>query len=157
LIVVGSGPYEAEFDAIAQNLQLQQRIQRLGYVPHVEAPLYLSAFDLLVLPSETRPNWKEQFGRVIIEAIACGTPVLGSDSGEIPYLLQATGGGLIFPEGQPDALAEKLQQLILNSSLRSQFVEQSRPIVLQNYTNSSLAQHFAQTIEQAVQGKNNTI
>lgn len=157
LIVVGSGPYEAEFDAIAQNLQLQQRIQRLGYVPHVEAPLYLSAFDLLVLPSETRPNWKEQFGRVIIEAIACGTPVVGSDSGEIPYLLQATGGGLTFPEGQPDALAEKLQQLILNSSLRSQFVEQSRPIVLQNYTNSSLAQRFAQTIEKAVQGKNNTI
>jgi glycosyltransferase involved in cell wall biosynthesis len=154
LIVVGSGSYEAEFEAIAQNLQLQARINRLGYVPHVEAPLYLSAFDVLVLPSETRPNWKEQFGRVIIEAIACGTPVVGSDSGEIPYLLQATGGGLTFPEGQPDALAEKLKQLIINSSLRSQLVGQSRPIVLQNYTNSSLAQRFAQTIEKAVRDKN---
>jgi glycosyltransferase involved in cell wall biosynthesis len=106
------------------------------------------------LPSETRPNWKEQFGRVIIEAIACGTPVVGSDSGEIPYLLQATGGGLTFPEGQPDALGEKLKQLIINSSLRSQLVGQSRPIVLQNYTNSSLAQRFAQTIEKAVRDKN---
>jgi glycosyltransferase involved in cell wall biosynthesis len=106
---------------------------------------------LLVLPSETRPNWKEQFGRVIIEAIACGTPVIGSDSGEIPYVLQATGGGFTFPEGQPEALAEKLQQLILNPLLRSQLVERGRAVVLQNYTNSSLAQRFAQTIEKAVQ------
>jgi len=147
LIVVGSGPYESEFDAIAQKLQLTCRISRLGYIPHTEAPTYLSAFDLLVLPSETRLNWKEQFGRVVIEAIACGTSVLGSDSGEIPHLIQNTGGGLTFPEGQPDALAEKLRQLILNPLLRLQLVERGRQIVLQNYTNTSLAQCFAQTIE----------
>jgi glycosyltransferase involved in cell wall biosynthesis len=150
LIVIGSGPYESEFDAIAQNLQLQERIKRLGYVPHTEAPLYLSAFDILILPSETRPNWKEQFGRVIIEAIACGTPVLGSNSGEIPHLIQATGGGLTFPEGQPKALAEQLQQLILNPLLRLQLVEQGQQVVRQNYTNTSLAQRFAQTIEEVV-------
>lgn len=150
LIVVGLGPYEAQFDMIAQNLQLTQRIRRLGYVPHSEAPLYLSAFDLLVLPSETRPSWKEQFGRVIIEAIACGTPVVGSDSGEIPFLIQATSGGLTFPEGQPKALADQLRQLILNPLLRSQLVERGREIVLQNYTNAGLTQRFAQTIEKAI-------
>lgn len=153
LIMVGSGSYEQEFDAIAHNLQLQERINRLGYVPHIEAPIYLSAFDVLAIPSETRPNWKEQFGRVIIESIACGTPVVGSDSGEIPYLLQATGGGVTFPEGQPEALAQQLRQLIVNAALRSQLVEQGRQVVLQNYTNSSLAQRFAQTIETAIQGK----
>lgn len=153
LIVAGTGSYETQFDTIAQTLQLTQRIKRLGYVPHDETPTHLSAFDLLVLPSETRPNWKEQFGRVIIEAIACGTPVVGSDSGEIPYLIQATSGGLTFPEGQSKALAEQLQQLILNPSLRSQLVEQGRQAVLQNYTNASLAQRFAQTVEKVVQGK----
>jgi len=157
LIMVGSGSYEQEFDAIAQNLQLQERINRLGYVPHVEAPVYLSAFDMLVIPSETRPNWKEQFGRVIIEAIACGTPVVGSDSGEIPYLLQATGGGVTFPEGQPEPLAQQLRQLILNPALRWQLVEQGRQVIRQNYTNSSLAQRFAQSIEKAIQGKNGRV
>lgn len=150
LIVVGSGSYETEFDAIAQNLQLTERISRLGYIPHTEAPLYLSAFDLLVLPSETRPNWKEQFGRVTIEAIACGTPVLGSNSGEIPHLIQATGGGVTFPEAQPEALAEQLKQLILNPSLRSQLVETGRQVVQSNYTNASLAQRFAEAIEKAI-------
>lgn len=153
LIVAGTGSYETEFDAIAQNLQLTHRISRLGYIPHTKAACYLSAFDLLVLPSETRANWKEQFGRVIIEAIACGTPVLGSDSGEIPHVLQTTNGGLTFPEGQPEALAKKLQQLILNPSLRMQLVKQGRQVTLQNYTHASLAQHFAQTIETAIQGK----
>jgi glycosyltransferase involved in cell wall biosynthesis len=150
LVVIGSGSYEAEFDAIAQDLQLTHRINRLGYIPHTEAPLYLSAFDLLVLPSETRSNWKEQFGRVIIEAIACGTPVIGSDSGEIPHLIEATGGGLTFLERQSTMLAEQLKQLILNPSLRSKLVERGRQVVLNNYTNTSLVQRFAQTIEKAI-------
>ena len=157
LIVVGSGSYEAEFDKITNNFQLNHRINRLGYVPHAKAPLYLSAFDLLVLPSETRPNWKEQFGRVIIEAMACGTPVIGSDSGEIPHLIQATNGGVTFPEGQPEALAEKLKHLIINASARSQLAEQGRKAVLQNYTNVSLAKRFAQTIEKAVVSKKSLV
>lgn len=147
LVVVGSGPFEAEFDAIAEKLQLKQRIQRLGYVSHTETPCYLSAFDLLILPSETRSNWKEQFGRVIIEAIACGTPVIGSDSGEIPYLIEATGGGITFPEGQTDVLVEQLKHLILNPDLRRELVQQGNTTIHRNYTNSSLAQRFAQTVE----------
>ena len=57
--------------------------------------------DVLVLPSHTTPTWKEQFGRVIVEALWCGVPVVGSDSGEIPWLIELTGGGLVFPEGDP--------------------------------------------------------
>lgn len=121
----------------------------MGYISHPEVPLYLSAFDLLVLPSETQPHWKEQFGRVIIEAIACGTPVIGSDSGEIPNLIQQTGGGLIFPEGEPEVLAQQLKQLILDRSFRLQLADLGRKNVIQNYTTASLAQRFAQVIEQA--------
>lgn len=151
LVVVGSGPYGAEFNKIAQDLQLTQRINQVGYVPQAEAPAYLSAFDLLVLPSETRANWKEQFGRVIVEGMACGTPLVGSDSGEIPHLIQATGGGLTFPEGQPEALAKQLQRLISNPLLRSQLSERGRREVLQNYTHASLAVRFAQAVEEATQ------
>jgi L-malate glycosyltransferase len=150
LVVVGSGPYEAEFDAIAKNLQLTHRIKRVGYVPHTETPLYLSALDILVLPSETRSNWKEQFGRVIIEAIACGTPVVGSDSGEIPYLIKATGGGITFPEGQSVALAEQLKRLILDVDLRSRLAKQGSEVVSRQYTNMFLAQHFVCAIERSI-------
>jgi L-malate glycosyltransferase len=150
LVVIGLGSYEAEFDTMAENLKLSNRIKRLGFIPHTETPLYLSALDVLVLPSETRPNWKEQFGRVTIEAIACGTPVVGSDSGEIPYLIKATGGGISFSEGQPTALAEKLQQLIVDSDLRSRLACQGGKAVKQKYTNTYLAQQFISAIDRAV-------
>ena len=53
----------------------------------------------------------EQFGRVVIESLWCGVPVIGSDSGEIPWLIELTGGGLVFPEGDRDALAGRLREL----------------------------------------------
>jgi L-malate glycosyltransferase len=151
LVMVGAGSYEAEFNQLAETLDLGDRITHTGFVPGAETPNYLSAFDVLVLPSETRPNWKEQFGRVIIEAMACGTPVVGSDSGEIPHLLRRTGGGLVFPEGQPQALAEQLREIVTKPEVRDRLAAQGRQTVLQNYTNPIIAQEFAATIAQAVQ------
>ena len=150
LVMVGTGEYEAEFKQIARKFKLDSRIDFLGYVPHTKAPLYLSAFDLLVLPSETQPNWKEQFGRVIIESMACNTPVIGSNSGEIPHLIESTCGGLTFPEAQPEALAEQLSKLIENKNLRLNLGQKGRQAVVQNYTNSSLVRGFADTIKTIV-------
>ncbi|MBE9012104.1 glycosyltransferase family 4 protein [Pseudanabaenaceae cyanobacterium LEGE 13415] len=151
LVVVGTGEFDSEFDAIAQQLNLSDRIQKLGFVPFTETPNYLSAFDVLVLPSETRSNWKEQFGRVIIEAMACGTPVIGSDSGEIPHLINNTKGGLIFPEGDAIALSQRLSELIQNPELRSNYAETGKQSVLNNYTNALLAQRFAETVKNTVE------
>lgn len=150
LVMVGTGEYNTEFKQIANALKLNHRISYVGYIPYTEVTLYLSAFDLLVLPSETQPNWKEQFGRVIIESMACNTPVIGSSSGEIPYLIESTGGGLTFPEAQPRALAEQLSKLITDQNLRLSLGEQGRQVVAQSYTNSSLAKGFADTIENIV-------
>lgn len=150
LVMVGSGEYETEFKRIANELNLNQRINYVGHISYKEVSLYLSAFDLLVLPSETQTSWKEQFGKVIIESMACNTPVIGSSSGEIPYLIKSTGGGLTFPEAQPKALAEQLSKLIMNPNLRLSFGKKGRQAVVQNYTDSSLAKGFADTIEKVV-------
>jgi L-malate glycosyltransferase len=121
LVVIGTGPYESRFDELVSTHGLTDRVTRLGYVAHDLTPRYLGAMDILVLPSETRPNWKEQFGRVLIEAMACGTSVVGSDSGEIPTLIKASGGGRVFPEANPGALADVLQQMIADDSQRKTF------------------------------------
>jgi L-malate glycosyltransferase len=146
LVMVGTGDYENEFNQIAQNLQLTDRILNLGFIPHDQAVKYLSAFDLLVIPSETRSNWKEQFGRVIIEAMACGTPVIGSDSGEIPYLIQSTQGGLTFPEGNVVALAAQLDRLVNDPELRTSLAHQGRESVIEKYSNRTIVSHFIQAI-----------
>ena len=122
------------------------RVNFLGFVPHVETPRYLSAFDLLIVPSETQPNWKEQFGRVITEAMASGTPVIGSSSGEIPNLIQKSNGGLVFAEKDADELAESLRSLMTQNDLRGKYAENGRNWVEREVSLSAVAKKMAATL-----------
>jgi glycosyltransferase involved in cell wall biosynthesis len=94
-----------------------------------------------VVPSLTRGNWKEQFGRVIVEAMACGVPVIGSSSGAIPDVIG--DAGLIVPEGDVRALADGLRRLMHDPDLRRRMGGQGRQRVLARYTQAQVA---AQTV-----------
>jgi glycosyltransferase involved in cell wall biosynthesis len=108
-LIVGTGPSERELRALANSLGIADRIEWRGYVEHDSMPAVYPEMDLLVLPSRTTPNWREQFGRVVIEALSCGVPVMSSDSGEPPALIEATGGGWTFAEERAEQLAELLR------------------------------------------------
>ena len=109
LLFVGSGPFQSTLEQKSVDLGLTERVKFLPARPQDELPQIMNALDTLILPSRTTPRWKEQFGRVIIEAQACETPVIGSDSGAIPDVVG--DGGLIFPEGDFQALAEAIRAL----------------------------------------------
>jgi len=89
-LLVGGGPLERELRSWAAK-HPRHRVRIVTGVTHNEVPSYLNAMDILVAPSQTTARWKEQFGRMLIEAMACGVPVVGSDSGEIPYVSGETG------------------------------------------------------------------
>ena len=80
-----------ELIATAAELGLAERVHLPGVIHNSDLPAFMNALDVFVLPSETRSNWREQFGRVIVEAMSCGVPVIGSDSGEIPTVLGDAG------------------------------------------------------------------
>ena len=126
MVLVGTGEFQAEFEQLLTAQGVRDRISFAGYVPHDETPRWLASMDMLVLPSETQPNWEEQFGRVIPEAMACGAAVIGSDSGEIPHLIRQSEGGLIFTQRDPAALSVVLRQLISGQKLRRQLAENGR-------------------------------
>ncbi|MGI4790075.1 MAG: glycosyltransferase [Janthinobacterium lividum] len=109
LVFAGSGPFQSSLEQQANTLGVAERVTFLPARPQEELPQVMNALDTLILPSHTTPRWKEQFGRVIIEAQACETPVIGSDSGAIPDVVGE--GGLIFPEGNPKALAAAILEL----------------------------------------------
>ena len=92
----------------------------------------MNILNVLVLPSQTTPRWKEQFGRVLIEAGACGIPVVGSNSGAIPEVIG--DAGLVFPEGDSESLANCLLQLIENPTLCKQFGEIGRKRALEKFS-----------------------
>ncbi len=109
LLVVGSGADEAAFQAKAAELGLTDRVRVLSPRPPAEVARVMNALDVLVLMSQTTRTWKEQFGRVIMEAHACAVPVIGSDSGSIPGVV--ADGGWIMPEGNATGLASLLARL----------------------------------------------
>jgi glycosyltransferase involved in cell wall biosynthesis len=155
LLLVGSGPFEAALRQKVDGMKGGRgRVRFIGYVPHEEAPRWLSTFDVLVLPSETGHNWKEQFGRVLVEAMACGTPVVGSSSGEIPHVINATGGGLIFPEKDVNALTRSLILLAESPGLRRNLIERGQQSVAEFYDQRYLVRKFASIIEGVISTRN---
>jgi glycosyltransferase involved in cell wall biosynthesis len=92
----------------------------------------MNAIDVLVLPSRTTPRWKEQFGRVLIEAQSCATPVIGSDSGAIAEVIG--DAGIVFPEGNAPAIAHAIEQLQADPQRRERLGQLGRKRVLEQFT-----------------------
>ncbi len=137
LRIVGGGSNRAALGRLADELGIGERVTFLGQLPSPELPSQYHQLDVLALPSVTRGNWKEQFGRVLVEAMASGVPVIGSDSGAIPGVVG--DGGLIVPEGDIDALARALGQLRDQPALREELREKGRARFLTHFTDEGIA------------------
>ncbi len=126
LLLIGDGELRLQMDS--QPIP-GSRVRVLSDLSHDGMAAGYAQIDVLVLPSRTTPTWKEQFGRVIVEALWCGVPVVGSDSGEIPWLIGLTGGGLVFAEGDREALATRLNTLRELPGLRRELAANGRAAV----------------------------
>lgn len=137
LLLVGDGPLRSEIVGQIPGRGLTGRVHWAGTVPHEQIVPYLNALDALVLPSRTTPTWKEQFGHVLIEAMACGVPVIGSDSGAIPEVVG--DAGLIFPEGDAESLRAAIRTLQADPLRRQALAQAGRDRVLAHYTHERIA------------------
>ena len=146
LLLIGSGTDAAALKHLAVQLQIGDRIVWVPYVKNTEMHRYYAAMDAFVLPSRTTAAWKEQFGRVLIESMLCGTPVIGSSSGEIPLVID--DAGLVFPEGNAAALAQRIERLMNEPELRERLRDKGRERVLAHYTWEKVAQATANIIRE---------
>ena len=126
LLLMGSGD-NAKIESWATERGWNNRV-KIKLFSHEEVPSVLPAMDLLVAPSQTMPNWREQFGRMLVEAFACGVPVVGSSSGEIPFVIGEAG--LVVDESDVDAWSEAigrvLQDKVLHGDMVSKGLERAR-------------------------------
>ena len=137
LYILGSGPQREALEAQARQLGISDCVEFKAWVASTDMPAQYHQIDVLALPSLTRPNWKEQFGRVLVEAMSSGVPVVGSDSGAIPDVIG--DGGLIFPEGDVAALTQTLRRLQSDAMLYQRTSEAGRARVLAHFTHEQIA------------------
>ena len=137
LLLVGSGKLRHKIKEKGRRLGLLEKIRIVDSISSSQVPYYLNCMDCLVLPSRTTRKWKEQFGRVLTEAMSCEVPVIGSDSGEIPNVIGDCG--LVFKEGDVDDLSSKITLLIDDEELRLELAKKGRHRVLDNFTQEKAA------------------
>jgi len=128
LILVGGGPQEEELKLLAKKLRVSDSIQFIGSIPHYTVPKWLNSFDIYVALSTS-----ESFGVAILEASACGIPVVVSAVGGLPEVVKDGETGYIVPRNNPIAAAEKLASLVNNQKIREALGKVGREFVLKKY------------------------
>ncbi len=140
LALAGAGPCRAALEAQVRQEGLTDAVRFAGHLDPGQVAALLSAVDVLVLPSRSTPVWQEQFGRVLVEAMGCETPVIASRSGAIPEVVGEAA--LLFPENDPEALAAQLGRLRASPDLRADLARRGHAWALQEH---SLARRADQT------------
>jgi glycosyltransferase involved in cell wall biosynthesis len=154
LLVIGDGPERPEFERQLASAGLMERAQFTGAIRFDLVPPLFHDIDLLVIPTETTKRIREQFGRVIVEAMASGVPVIGSTCGAIPEVI--ADAGLVFPEKDHQQLAVALRTMLSNHELREQFAREGRTRVEQHYSWDRVAEKTYAIYQQLLQGRKQT-
>ncbi|MFB2939125.1 hormogonium polysaccharide biosynthesis glycosyltransferase HpsO [Aerosakkonemataceae cyanobacterium BLCC-F154] len=148
LLLLGRGPLQSNLLEIAAEKGIKGKLILVESVPHDRVYQYINLMHTLVLPSQTTyqfktltaAGWKEQFGHVLIEAMACQVPVIGSDSGEIPNVIGEAG--LVFPEGNVGELQKCLINLMDKPELKEKLANLGYEKAMNQYTNKALAKRI---------------
>lgn len=113
-LFVGGGPMLDALQRFA--LEYPGRVHIETGVAHDDVPRWLNAMSLLCAPSQTTDAWREQFGRMLIEAMACGVPVVASDSGEMPAVIG--DAGVLVGEQDTAGWTAAIDRLLGDDALR---------------------------------------
>ena len=142
-VFLGGGPMLEGMERWAS--RHTDRVRIVKAVSHERVPAYLNAFDMLCAPSLTAANWREVFGRMVIEAFACEVPVLGSDSGALPSVIG--DAGLIVPEGDVNEWVRALENLLESPELREDLAKRGLDRVRQHFTWTAVARKHLEFFE----------
>lgn len=118
-LFVGGGQLQSDLERFRG--KHSGRVHIATDVPHGDVPRWLNAMTILCAPSRTTTAWREQFGRMLIEAMSCGVPVVATRSGEMPHVIG--DAGRIVPERDPGPCADALDALLADERARAGLAE----------------------------------
>jgi glycosyltransferase involved in cell wall biosynthesis len=148
-LIVGAGPLEEMVSAWAR--RHPERVRVITTAQHEDAPAYLNAMDLLCAPSQTTPRWREQFGRMLIEAFASGVAVIASASGEIPHVVD--GAGILVAENDQSGWEQAIGALTTERARRCELARRGRERAESMYGWPVVARQHVDFFERVIAGR----
>ncbi|MCP8313188.1 MAG: glycosyltransferase family 4 protein [archaeon] len=136
LVVVGDGPFKAELIRLSQELGVTKHVRFLGTYPYDRIQEVYQMADVVVLPSIPTKVWSEQFGYVLIEAMACGKAVVGTRIGAIPEIIIDDVNGYLVPPYSSDSLALSISKLLLDPDKAKDMGKRGREMVIKKFSSS---------------------
>ncbi|MCW4002196.1 MAG: glycosyltransferase, partial [Candidatus Bathyarchaeota archaeon] len=129
-IVVGKGPNRNLIEKRVRELSLEENVKLAGFVPERLLPYYYNAADYFVVPSSSG----EGLPLVLLEAMACGLPVIATIVGGIPEIIENMVNGVLVPPRNPEAMAKTISTLLSNKELGETIGNGARKIVEEKFT-----------------------
>jgi glycosyltransferase involved in cell wall biosynthesis len=133
-------------------LGISESVRWLGELKASEMPAFYRACDVIVVPSLTTTTWKEQFGRVPVEAMSCGVPAVVSNSGSLPEVMSNVG--IIADEHDPRSWLQALYALAIDEPEYAEISKRGIELVRERYTWSRVAAAMKDLYQQAIATKN---
>ena len=124
LRIAGRGPMRDALGSLAVQAGIGERVRITDAVPYADVPAFLRGLDILALPSRPSTIWMEQFGRVLIEAMACGVPVIVSHTSSLPEVVGQAG--LMIDPYQPDELYRALREILRDPVLLASLIREGK-------------------------------
>jgi rhamnosyl/mannosyltransferase len=148
LVLIGSGPMEAELRALASTLSLGDRVLFAGEIPDTELPQWFQAADAYVSSASHR---SEAFGISIVEAMAAARPVITTELGTGTSFVNQHGvTGLVVPANDPAALAGAMRTLVTDPPLRERYGSAARDRVAREFTLSVMTDRVLDVYERVL-------
>lgn len=151
LLVAGGGSATGVMKLLASQLGVSSDITWLGELKAEQMPSFYTTCNVIAVPSLSTPTWKEQFGRVPVEAMACGIPVISSDSGSLQEVVGDVG--ICAPEGDVNGLAASIERFATDETFRARSIALGRTKVARVYTWDAIAQQKLALYRNAVAAK----
>jgi starch synthase len=145
LVLVGEGPERTRLEAVARAQGTSDRLRFVGAVDYGEMSRLYASADVFCLPSVATPYWQEQFGMVLVEAMACGTPIVTTATGSIPEVVG--DAAVLVPAYAPDQLAAAVADVLADAPRRAALAEAGLQRVADRYDATQVARsigdHYA--------------
>ena len=145
LLMVGEGPERSSAQALARRLGLQDRVRFLGTQESIEEIAGMA--DVFLLPSEL-----ESFGLSALEAMACGVPVVGSDAGGLPEVVQHAETGFLLPVGDVEGMAARTLEILKDDERRRDMGHAGRRRAAALFGSDRIVTHYERYYERVLAG-----